>query len=151
MQTFPHQLHGWGYEGQTVEDLITFASGNRIEVIFDVRLNPISRKRGFSKRGLSEALTAAGLVYLHRPALGNPRDNRDGFASPESCAGKAAHDRFRTEVLDADEAQDAIYELSVALTRSSVALLCYEADQRRCHRRLVIDAIADLGSSVLVG
>ncbi len=50
-----------------------------VNVLVDVRLTPLSRKPGMSKRQLADALTAVGVEYLHLPALGNPRDNRDAF------------------------------------------------------------------------
>lgn len=150
MTRTPHPLHGWGYEGRTVDDLIAFTANHQIQVVVDVRLNAISRRRGFSKRGLAEALTATGVTYLHRPALGNPRDNREGFATPDVLEGRQAHDRFRSDVLDTDGAREAVRELAVVLTRSPVALLCFEADQRHCHRKLVMEAVAALDGSILV-
>jgi len=142
-------LYGWGYQGQSVEDLLSFAKANGIEVVVDVRLNPISRKRGFSKRALNEALAASQVTYLHRPALGNPRDNRDAFASPGTTGGRAAHQRFREEVLGSNDGDEAIRELVLLLTKSPVALLCFEADPRCCHRQLVIDAVTAIDAPAL--
>ncbi|WTY53947.1 DUF488 domain-containing protein [Micromonospora sp. NBC_01412] len=42
-------------------------------------MTPISRKRGFSKSALSQALATQGIVYEHRRELGNPKENRPGF------------------------------------------------------------------------
>src|SRR5665647_729111 len=77
----PDRLYGWGYAGHSVDDLVAFAQTRGVHAVVDVRLNPVSRKRGFSKRLLAAALEDAGLAYVHLPALGNPRDNRDGFAA----------------------------------------------------------------------
>ena len=119
------RLYGWGYQGQSIADLLSFAMASNIEVVVDVRLNPMSRKKGFSKRALNEALAAAHLIYLHRPALGNPRDNREAFASPGTTGGRAAHERFREEVLASTDGDEAIRELVLLLTTSPVALLCW--------------------------
>ena len=146
----PDRLYGWGYAGHSVDDLVAFAQTHGVHAVVDVRLNPVSRKRGFSKRLLAAALEDAGLAYVHLPALGNPRDNRDAFAAPGTAAGRAAHARYSEEVLDADAGQDALRELTAMMNRGPVALLCYEADQVCCHRHLVIRAVAELVEPVLV-
>ena len=38
-----------GYEKRSIEDLIDLLVDNAVELLVDVRLNPISRKKGFSK------------------------------------------------------------------------------------------------------
>ena len=68
-----------GYERRTVDELITALTEAAVEVLVDVRLTPLSRKPGLSKKRLAVLLQAAGIDYLHLPHLGNPRDNRDAF------------------------------------------------------------------------
>lgn len=133
---------GWGYEGRTADELVAFAVDHAAHTVVDVRLNAVSRKRGFSKRNLDETLGAAGLTYVHFRALGNPRDNRDGFASPRSAAGTQAHHRFASEVLRAPEAQEALKRLAELTQVGNVVLLCYEADGSLCHRSLVVSALS---------
>lgn len=135
------RLHGWGYEGRTVDDLIAFARDTASTVVVDVRLTPISRRQGFSKRRLAAALQEAGLEYLHLRALGNPRDNRPGFAEPGTSAGAAAHRRFRSEVLATAEARSSVDRLAELAAVTDLVVVCFEADQATCHRRLVIDAV----------
>lgn len=64
---------GVGYEGRDAEQFVRDLDSADIAVVVDVRLNPISRKKGFSKRTLAEHLAAAGIGYEHLPALGNLR------------------------------------------------------------------------------
>ncbi|GIG36559.1 DUF488 domain-containing protein [Cellulomonas pakistanensis] len=136
------RLHGWGYEGRTVDDLIEFAHATASTVVVDVRLTPISRRPGFSKRRLAAALDEAGLGYLHLRALGNPRDNRPGFAEPATPAGAAAHRRFASEVLTTEGARAAVDRLVELAGVTDLVVVCFEADQTTCHRRLVIEAVA---------
>ena len=63
---------GIGYEGLSVDQLVARLQADGIEVLVDVRMTPLSRKPGFSKRALSEALSAAGIRYVHDRRLGNP-------------------------------------------------------------------------------
>src|SRR5690606_33042106 len=44
---------GWGYQGRAVEELTSTLKTWRAHTLVDVRLNPVSRKPGFSKRALA--------------------------------------------------------------------------------------------------
>lgn len=127
-------ITGWGYEGRTVADLVDFARASGAYWIVDVRLNPISRKPGFSKRALAAALSDAGLHYLHLPELGNPKDNRAGFADTEGVVGTTARERYRTEVLGTELAVAALDHLAALGATDGAILLCFEADAGACHR-----------------
>jgi uncharacterized protein (DUF488 family) len=132
---------GIGYEGKTLESLIEDLKALAITTLVDVRLNAISRKRGFSKRALGAALEEAGIRYQHRPELGNARDNRAGFAEEwRTDAGRAARDHY-TETLRETKASVAVDELAELACRERVALLCFEASELHCHRRETLAAI----------
>ena len=127
-----------GYEGRNADELIRFLRSTQVDVLVDVRLNPISRKPGLSKTKLAEALRANGINYIHLRELGNPKDNRDGFR-----AGKAsALNRFRRLLRD-KEAERALGHVSELLDHEVVALLCFEHDHAACHRGLVAEALAE--------
>jgi uncharacterized protein (DUF488 family) len=134
---------GVGYEGFTIEEFCDLLIANDVSTVVDVRLNALSRKRGFSKNGLRAALAQAEIEYLHRPVLGNPRDNRDGFAVPGSRAGDAARARYRN-TLGRPEAAEAISEIAELARKSRVAVMCFEQDQHECHREVVIQSTAEV-------
>ena len=136
-------MSGWGYEGHTLTDLVDFAHAAGARWIVDVRLNPISRKAGFSKRALSQAIADAGLQYVHLPALGNPKDNRAGFADVGGAAGNAARQRYESDVLATDAAAEALDLVRELAARDGVVLLCFEADGRFCHRTEVLHALRE--------
>jgi len=131
---------GIGYEGQTLEAVIAELKLSSVTTLFDVRLNAISRKRGFSKTALAAGLRDAGIGYVHLPSLGNPRDNRDGYAIPHTAEGVGARDAFR-DLLRSAGSEEAIERIAEAARSSRVAVLCFEADQTRCHREQVLDAV----------
>ena len=84
---------GVGYEGKAADTFIRELVASGTQLLVDVRLNPVSRKRGFSKRALTAALADAGISYCHAPQLGNPVWNRPGFAgTPQEV--RAARERF---------------------------------------------------------
>lgn len=126
-----------GYEGRTVCDLVTMLSGAGVTVLVDVRLNPVSRKPGMSKRRLADHLEPAGIRYVHLPELGNPQDNRDALRAGDP----AAVDRFRRLLRASPDALDTVASLTDSET---VALLCLERSWVRCHRALVADELCRL-------
>lgn len=131
---------GVGYQQRTVDEFVEDLAGRGVSLVVDVRLTPISRRPGFSKTALTRALIGAGLPYEHRPELGNPKPNRAGFAgsASELAAARAAY----RALLDGPGSSQALDELAGAGAHQLVALLCYEADQRRCHRDVLIEALA---------
>ena len=109
-----------------------------IEIVVDIRELPMSRKPGFSKKALASALNLSGFEYVHRVALGCPRPVRDRYRLDGDWK------RYTEGFLQHLKMQEAaIAELSVLVTSSNCALLCYEADYNFCHRSMVANAIRD--------
>jgi hypothetical protein len=134
---------GIGYEGQTLDAFISKMRLRGVETLVDVRLNAISRKRGFSKTALSEAVRAAGIEYVHMPELGNHRDNRNGYATTDTIEAHQARDLFR-DALTSDRATSALKELASLARDRTIALFCFEADEDHCHRQQVREALTSL-------
>jgi uncharacterized protein (DUF488 family) len=132
-----------GYEGRSVEELLDILEANLVEVLVDVRLNPISRKRGLSKTALREALDKRGIGYVHERDLGNPKDNREPFVTGDLPRGR----RRYFARLDNSAAFDRVMGLVRAHT---VALLCFEHDERQCHRQCIVERALARDSSVRV-
>jgi uncharacterized protein (DUF488 family) len=133
-------ITGIGYEGLALDAFISKLRVRGITTLVDIRLNAISRKKGFSKRALSEALAESGIAYIHMRSLGNQRDNRAGYSELDSAAARDVRERFR-EALGSDEAATALDELVKLAQDGDVAVFCYEQDERHCHREQVIERI----------
>lgn len=127
-----------GYEGRTADELIASVVAAGVDVLVDVRLNPISRKPGLSKTKLAAALHEAGVDYLHLRTLGNPRENRDPFWSGRVAEGVQ---HFRT-LMTAPEPTASLDELALLAQSRRVAVLCFERDHDKCHRQVVTDNIS---------
>lgn len=122
-----------GYEGRSVEDVVSLLAANEVSVLVDVRLNAVSRKKGFSKTALSNALGEAGIEYRHERALGNPKENREPFRNGD----ESARDTY-SRILS-DGSRDT-YEAVIALAREKrVALLCFERSHESCHRSCITE------------
>lgn len=142
-------ITGIGYEGLTIDAFISKLRIRGVETVVDVRLNAISRKRGFSKRALAVALEEAELAYVHLPNLGNQRDNRAGYSVIGSLAGTEARDRYR-ETLRSDAAVLALEQLVELARAGETVVLCYEQNEQHCHREQVIEHVSRLLAMDLV-
>jgi uncharacterized protein (DUF488 family) len=133
-------VFGVGYEGREITTFVADLLDRRVTRLVDVRLTPISRKRGFSKTALRTALAEAGIAYDHRRELGNPKDNRAGFGGTETDLDHAK--ATYAELLTSDDAQASLDKLGDLARTERIALLCFEADERRCHRDVVLAELA---------
>jgi uncharacterized protein (DUF488 family) len=128
-----------GYQAHTVDSLIQSLLDNTIQVLIDVRQNPCSRKAGFSKRNLGDALTKAGLAYVHEPSLGTPRRIRDFYRSSADIPRMlAAYDKHLSSNLGPIEAL-----AQEALSRR-VCLMCLERDHNMCHRGIIAQKLCEM-------
>jgi uncharacterized protein (DUF488 family) len=124
-----------GYEGRTLDELLDALVAAGVDLLVDVRLTPLSRKPGLSRRRLEAALAERGIGYRHARALGNPKENREPFRRGDLDRGRAV---FKT-LLAQDMATRAVAEIAEAGRRGRVAVLCFERDHESCHRQVVVE------------
>jgi transcriptional regulator with XRE-family HTH domain len=141
-RTSPAGLVSIGYEGRNLDGFVQELSEAEVSMVADVRLTPLSRKPGFSKTRLGERLGEAGIDYLHLRSLGNPKDNRPPFWEGRVEEGRA---RFRTLLREPGPAS-ALTELAGHAERQRVAVLCFERDEHRCHRKVILDEIRGIAA-----
>jgi uncharacterized protein (DUF488 family) len=127
-----------GYEGTTVGEFLSALQGAGVERVIDVRAVPNSRRPGFSKTPLRNALAEVGIDYVHLRALGTPADGRAA-----ARAGKKAElERIYAGQLELPEAMaESAQMIDLAAERPS-ALLCFERDPAGCHRTLLLRWVA---------
>jgi uncharacterized protein (DUF488 family) len=139
-------LYTIGYEQhKTPDSLVMALKSAGIERLLDVRELPISRRRGFAKTALREALESAGITYEHERALGNPKPYRDLYRSGrqrEGERGYLAHIR--------NGSSWAVDQLAETLGDQRTCLLCFERDHRECHRNLIVRELRERGADVFV-
>ena len=133
----PPDLLTIGYEGCTIDGVLTRLREARVGLLIDVRAVAASRKPGFSKRQLAAGLDQAGIGYVHLRPLGTPKPGRD--------AVRAGHPERMVPIFNAHmattEAQLALAEAKALVVERRCCLLCFERDHRHCHRQLVADMI----------
>jgi uncharacterized protein (DUF488 family) len=126
-----------GYEGATVDEFLSALKSAGVERVIDVRAIPNSRRPGFSKTPLRNALAEVGIDYVHLRALGTPADGR-------AAARAGRHEDLERIYAGQLELPEAIAEggqmVGLADEKPS-ALLCYERDPAGCHRSLLLSAV----------
>ncbi|QCX28954.1 DUF488 family protein [Nocardioides jishulii] len=132
-----HGIVSVGYEGRGIDDFVAALVEAGVQTVADVRLNAISRKAGFSKTRLRDALAAAGIDYRHMRSLGNARENRSPFWEGRVDEGR----RVFRQAITSPEAESSLHELSALVRDQVVAVLCFETDVEKCHRKVIIDEI----------
>jgi hypothetical protein len=88
-----------GYERfKDVDEFVALLRKEGVELLIDVRELPISRRRGYAKTALREALESGGIEYLHMKGLGNPKEIRDLYKSGSVDEGRRLYgDNVRRE------------------------------------------------------
>lgn len=128
-----------GYEGLSIEQFLTKILENEIDTVVDVRLNPLSRKAGFSKTRLAAALANEGVGYAHERQLGNPPENRAAFR-----LGPLEQGRQRLRAILDEVGDEALTRLAQRSRRERVAILCVESTDVRCHRQVIVEMLREI-------
>jgi len=129
-----------GYEAADLADFIATLQRAKVKRLLDVRELPISRRKGFAKKALSEALGAANIEYIHLRGLGDPKEGRDA-----ARAGNLAQfRRIFTNHMVSSAAQADLHVASQYVEQGGACLMCYERDHNTCHRGIVAVAISNM-------
>ena len=121
-----------GYQGRSVDDLVAQLIAARVRRVVDVRALPLSRRKGFSKTPLRQALESHGIEYVHIKAAGNPFRSHDASA-------QAILNEYRRHLSSCPAVVD---EVAQAVLEMRSALLCMERQPHECHRSVIADAVA---------
>jgi uncharacterized protein (DUF488 family) len=127
-----------GYEGVTQAEFLAALIAAGVKRLIDVRAVPNSRRPGFSKTPLRNALAEVGIDYVHLRALGTPADGR-------AAARAGRHEELRRIYAGQLELPEAMVQAAqmVDLARElPSALLCFEREPEHCHRSLLLAAAA---------
>ena len=133
-------IHTVGYEKSELDDYVKRLQETGIELLVDVRERPQSRKRGFSKNKLREAVEAVGIEYRHVHQLGDPKPGRE--------AARAGDHALFVEIFSAHmelpETKEATADLASEISGRRICLTCFERDHSGCHRTIVAEHLANL-------
>jgi uncharacterized protein (DUF488 family) len=134
-----------GYEASTQDAVIARLKAAGVELLVDVRAVAASRRAGFSKTLLAASLAEAGIGYVHLRQLGTPKPGREAARKGRIAEMTAIFEDHLAE----PAAQLELAAAKELAAERKIALLCFEADHRGCHRKILADRICeDLGCAV---
>jgi uncharacterized protein (DUF488 family) len=140
-----------GHSNAPVGGLIDALRAAGIEVLWDIRRFPMSRRNPqFNREALEQTLAAAGIRYGHRPDLGG---RRTPAKDSVNLGLRDAGFRGFADYMWTPEFEAALSALIEDSKHHRVAVMCAEAVPWRCHRSLLSDALLARGEEVrhLVG
>lgn len=134
-------IYSIGFTKTTAEGFFTRLIDNRVQRVLDVRLNTKSQLAGFAKgRDLAYFLPAiAGIAYEHESLLCPSPDILEQYKR----RGEMPWDDYETQFMALMRERRVADRLDPATFEPRTALLCSEATPEHCHRRLVIEHLAE--------
>jgi uncharacterized protein (DUF488 family) len=120
-----------GYQGHDLHSFGELLKTSRITRVVDVRELPLSRRRGFSKTPLREALAKVGIEYVHLRVAGNPY--RDQKGDIQACLNM-----YRMHITSNPDIAESV---RAALIGERAALMCVETDTKCCHRSILVQQL----------
>ena len=128
-----------GHSTLPIDRFIALLAAYGIESLMDVRTVPRSRHNPqFNRDTLPLSLAAAGIGYVHMPALGGLRHTT---ADSVNTGWRNASFRGYADYMQTPEFARAVAEVIAQSHRDRLALMCAEAVPWRCHRSLIADAL----------
>jgi len=131
-----------GYTGRSLKALLDSLASNDVRTLADIRCNPVSMYRPeLSKNNLRRFVEEHGLLYVHLPELGVPRDIR----------AKAIATGTRDVIWEWYDRYIVVPYLGKNLHRffntleHPIALMCVELDPKECHRHRLSLALEEIG------
>lgn len=135
-----------GHSTHPIERFLRLLGAAGVEALADVRRYPGSRRNPqFNAGALAGALEGAGIAYL---PLGEQLGGRRGSARRRGRSASGWRNPSFAAYADHMEGEEfaaGLGRLEELARARRTALMCAEADWRRCHRRLIADALTARG------
>ncbi len=138
-------LHTIGYEGYEIETFVRDLQKAGIRLVVDVRERPISRKKGFSKNLLAQALAEKGIEYVNVKELGAPPEIRRRYHDRKDYATF-----LEKYALHLAGQEAAVRQVSEWIEPGGAVLVCLEKDHSHCHRTPIAEKLKSLRAGKLI-
>jgi uncharacterized protein (DUF488 family) len=117
-----------GYGGRRFDDFVALLQQHGISLVVDIRRFPRSKMPEYNKESLEAKLPEFGISYIWMgDTLGGLR--RGGYP----------------KYMESDSYQDGISKLLELAEQGNLVLMCKERTDAGCHRRYIIETLADKG------
>lgn len=134
------EIYTTGFTKKSARQFFWALSDHRIRRLVDVRANNTSQLSVFAKRDDLEFFLdeLVGAEYLHEPRLAPTPDLLKSYRS-----GELTWSEYERHFLDLMEERQIASQISPELFAVPTVLLCSEPTADKCHRRLVVEYLAD--------
>lgn len=140
------RIYTLGHSTLELETFIALLRRHGLQTVVDIRSVPRSRRYPqFNLETLAERLPAAGMTYHHLKELGGK--NRPGLPQSPNTGLPREWRPYADHLLGA-EAERGVTRFLALTEVGKVALMCAEADWRKCHRRFLSDWLVARGYPV---
>jgi uncharacterized protein (DUF488 family) len=141
-------IHTIGHSTRTLEDFIAVLKAHGIEVLFDIRAFPMSRRLPhFNRESFEAELPKHGIEYRWQKELGGRR-KKILKESPNIALRSDSFRNYADHMLTA-EFQSAANAIAALAESKRVAIMCAERVYFNCHRMMVSDYFTANGHEVL--
>jgi uncharacterized protein (DUF488 family) len=131
-------LFSIGYEGKDIDLYLNRLIENKVELLCDVRKNPLSMKFGFSKNQLMNYCEKLDIKYMHFPELGIDSSFRKNLNEQADYENLFNH--YNNSILP--QKNNEIDNLLLSISPfNKIAFTCFEADYKSCHRSHLLNYI----------
>jgi uncharacterized protein (DUF488 family) len=136
-----------GYEKKDIDYFLNQLINEDIDIVIDVRKNPFSMNYTFIGKKLESALTSdnTGIKYMHLPELGIDSEDRKDLKDLNDY--KKLFLEYEKTLIDKNK-QEKLNEIINLGSKQRIALLCFEKDQKYCHRGVIANYLRKKGFEV---
>ena len=134
------EVYSIGFTEKSAEQFFGILKKQGIQCLLDVRLNNVSQLAGFAKRDdlryfLRQICNAE---YIHEPLLAPTQEMLDGYKKH-----KGSWQDYERQFLELMAQRGVESKLDRSIFLRPTVLLCSELKPDRCHRRLVLEYLAE--------
>jgi len=139
------KIYTIGYEGIDIDRFMKCMEFFNVSKLIDVREVTQSRRKDFSKNALANLLMEHGIDYISIKELGTPKKLRDKLRKTRN------YESFFKEYRDylKDKNHLLVEILQLIHDNHTVALMCYEKDHNKCHRKIIAEEIQKIDNNGL--
>lgn len=139
------EIYTIGYQEKSLDDFLSCITDNKINVVIDIRYNPNSRRKGFSKNKLASHLQEKNIKYYHYKDLGTPPLIR------KKAIEKKDHmiviNKWKATI---DKKLELLKDLKNHFIDDIICFMCYEKDATHCHRSVVVQTYGALTRTKII-
>jgi uncharacterized protein (DUF488 family) len=134
------EVYSIGFTKKTAEQFFGLLKRSGIRQLLDVRLNNVSQLAGFTKRDDLRFFVGeiCGAEYRHEPLLAPAKEILDRYKK-----GKGSWEEYERRFVALMKERRIEEKLDRSLFSLPTALLCSEPTAEHCHRRLVLEYLAE--------